>query len=157
MSSVKAIPSRCHSVTPSLTCKDAARAIEFYKTAFGAQELARMTTPDGSKIAHAEIKIGDSVIFLNDEMGPPTATAPAPPRIALFLYVEDADATFNRAVAGGSKVDMPLENQFWGDRFGRITDPFGHPWGIATHVEDVTPEEMGRRAAAFFAKAASKS
>jgi len=156
MNPVRAIPEGYHSISPSLVCKDAARAIDFYKNAFGAQELVRMTTPDGTKIAHAEIKIGDSILFLNDELGPMTAAgSTSAPRISLFLYVENADETFHRALAGGSKVEMPLENQFWGDRYGIITDPFGHRWGIATHVEDVTPEEMGRRAAAFFAKAAS--
>ncbi|MGH9714829.1 MAG: VOC family protein [Candidatus Acidiferrales bacterium] len=157
MSPVKAIPAGYHSITPSLTCKDAPRAIEFYKKAFGGMELMRSTTPDGSKITHAEIKIGDSMIFVNDEMGPQTAGAPGAQKISLFLYVEDADATFNRAVEAGSKVSMPLENQFWGDRFGNLIDPFGHSWGIATHVEDLTREEIGRRAAAFFAKVAGKS
>lgn len=157
MSPVKAIPAGFHSITPSLTCNDAARAIEFYKNVFSALETMRMHSPDGSKITHAEIKIGDSVIFINDEMGPQSASAPGGSKISLFLYVEDADATFNRAVEAGSKVAMPLENQFWGDRFGSITDPFGHSWGIATHVEDLTPEEIGRRAAAFFAKAVGKS
>jgi len=157
MSPVKAIPAGYHSISPSLTCKDAARAIEFYKSVLGAEELMRMKTPDGSKITHAEIKIGDSIVFINDELGPQTAATSGPPGISLFLYVEDADATFNRAVANGSNVKMPLENQFWGDRFGSITDPFGHSWGIATHVEDLTPEEIGRRATAFFAKAAGKS
>jgi PhnB protein len=116
----------------------------------------RSSAPDG-KISHAELKIGDSIIFINDEMGPMTGAAAGTPKMSLFLYVEDADAAFNRAVAGGSKVDMPLENQFWGDRFGSITDPYGHKWGIATHVEDLTPEEIGKRAAAFFAKVAGKS
>jgi len=157
MSPVKAIPEGYHSISPSLTCKDAARAIDFYKSVFGAQELMRMHTPDGSKITHAELKIGDSIIFINDEIGPQTASAPGGSKISLFLYVENADATFNRAVEAGSKVAMALENQFWGDRFGSISDPFGHSWGIATHVEDLTPEEIGQRAAAFFAKAAGKS
>jgi PhnB protein len=155
MCAVKAIPEGYHSVTPSLTCKDAARAIDFYRNAFGAAEKMRSLTPDG-KISHAELKIGDSIIFLNDEMGPQTGAPAGAQKMSLFLYVENADAAFERAVAGGSKVDMPLENQFWGDRFGSLTDPFGHKWGIATHVEDLTPEEIGVRAAAFFAKAAGK-
>jgi PhnB protein len=157
MSPVKAIPSGFHTITPSLTCKDAASAIDLYKKIFGAQELMRMKTPDGSKITHAELKIGDSIIFVNDELGPQTASAPGGSRVSLFLYVEEADTIFNRAVEAGSKIAMALENQFWGDRFGSITDPYGHSWGIATHVEDLTPEEIGRRAAAFFAKAAGKS
>jgi PhnB protein len=151
---VKAIPDGYHSISPALTCKDAAQAIEYYKKAFNAQEIMRMPSPDG-KISHAELKIGDSIIFLNDEMGPMTGTSSGTPRMSLFLYVEDADTTFNNAVKAGGKVDMALENQFWGDRYGKLTDPFGHQWGIATHVEDVAPEEIGKRAAAFFAKMAA--
>jgi PhnB protein len=153
---VRAIPEGYHSISPSLTCSDAARAIEFYKDVFGAVEIMRMPSPDG-KISHAELKIGDSIIFLNDEMGPGAASAPGTPRMSLFLYVENADKVFTRAVAAGAQIDMALENQFWGDRFGKVTDPFGHQWGIATHVEDVAPEEIGKRAAAFFAKAAGQS
>lgn len=151
---VKAIPDGYHSISPALTCKDAARAIDYYKKAFNAQEIMRMPSPDG-KISHAELKIGDSIIFLNDEMGPMTGTSSVTPRMSLFLYVEDADTTFNNAVKAGGKADMPLENQFWGDRYGKLTDPFGHQWGVATHVEDVAPEEIGKRAAAFFAKMAA--
>jgi len=153
---VRAIPEGYHSISPSLTCKDAARAIEFYKSVFGAVEIVNMSSPDG-KISHAELKIGDSIIFVNDEMGPMAAGTPGTPRMSLFLYVENADKTFTRAVAAGAQIDMALENQFWGDRFGKVTDPFGHQWGIATHVEDVAPEEIGKRAAAFFAKAAGHS
>ena len=154
---VRPIPEGYRTMTPNLVCNDAASAIEFYKSALGAQELMRSTTPDGRLITHAELKIGDSIIFVNDELGPITAGAPGAPRISLFLYVPDADATVGRAVAGGSKVDMPLDNMFWGDRYGMITDPYGHRWGIATHIEDLTPEEIGKRAAVFFAKAAGKS
>jgi PhnB protein len=157
MSLVKAIPAGFHSITPALTCKDAARAIEFYKAIFGAQERMRKATPDGNKITHAELTIGDSIIFVNDELGPQTAGAPGAQKISLFLYVEDADTTFNLAVEAGSKVMMPLDTQFWGDRFGSVIDPWGHSWGIATHVEDLTPEEIDRRAAVFFAKVAGKS
>ena len=153
---VRAIPEGYHSISPSLTCSDAARAIEFYKDVFGAVEIMRMPSPDG-KISHAELKIGDSIIFLNDEMGPGAASAPGTPRMSLFLYVENADKVFTRAVAAGAQIDMALEIQFWGDSFGKVTDPFGHQWGIATHVEDVAPEEIGKRAAAFFAKAAGQS
>jgi PhnB protein len=153
---VKAIPAGYHSISPSLTCKDAARAIEFYKDVFDAAEIVNMPSPDG-KISHAELKIGDSIIFVNDVMGPMTAGSSGTPLMSLFLYVENADKTFTKAVAAGAKIDMALEDQFWGDRFGKVTDPFGHQWGIATHVEDVAPEEIGKRAAAFFAKAAGKS
>jgi PhnB protein len=151
---VKAIPEGYQSISASLTCKDAARAIEYYKKAFNAEEIMRMPSPDG-KISHAELQIGDSRIFLNDVMGPMTGTSSGTPQMSLFLYVEDADTTFNNAVKAGGKVDMALENQFWGDRYGKLTDPFGHQWGIATHVEDVAPEEIGKRAAAFFAKMAA--
>jgi len=153
---VRPIPEGYHSISPSLTCKDAARAIDYYKHVFGAEEKVRMPSPDG-KISHAELTIGDSIIFLNDPMGPGAADTPGAPQIYLFLYVENADKVFTRAVAAGAKIDMALEDQFWGDRFGRITDPFGHQWGIATHVEDVAPEDIGKRAAAFFAKAAGHS
>ena len=151
---VRAIPEGYHTISPSLTCKDAARAIDFYKKAFNAQEIMRMPSPDG-KISHAELRIGDSVLFLNDEMGPMAGATSGTPRIYLFLYVEDADTTFDSAVKAGAKVEMPLENQFWGDRFGKLTDPFGHQWGVATHVEDLTPEEIDKRATAFFAKMAA--
>ena len=152
---VRAIPEGYHSISPSLTCKDAARAIEFYKNVFDAVEIVNMSSPDG-KISHAELKIGDSIIFVNDEMGPRAAATPGTQCMSLFLYVENADKTFTRAVASGAQIDMALENQFWGDRYGKVTDPFGHQWGIATHVEDVAPEEIGKRAAAFFAKAAGQ-
>ena len=153
---VRAIPEGYHSISPSLTCKDAARAIEFYKNVFDAVEIVNMSSPDG-KISHAELKIGDSIIFVNDEMGPRAAATPGTPSMSLFLYVENADKVFTRAVAAGAQIDMALDDQFWGDRYGKVTDPFGHQWGIATHVEDVVPEEIGKRAAAFFAKAAGQS
>jgi PhnB protein len=155
MSPVKAIPEGYHAITPSLICKDCAKAIEFYKKAFGATELMRSHTPDGSTITHCELKIGDSIIFVNDEMGPGCAVTPGTvPGVSMYLYVQNADATFNSAIAAGAKVDMPLADMFWGDRFGTLTDPYGHSWGVATHVEDLTPEEIGKRAAAFFAKMA---
>jgi PhnB protein len=153
MSQVRAIPEGYHTVTPSLTCKEAARAIEFYKQAFGAKELFRMPAPDG-RVAHAELMIGDSRFMVNDEFVPTATISAGNPPAYLFLYVEDADTTFNNAVKNGARADMPLENQFWGDRFGKVTDPFGHQWGIATHVEDVAPEEMGRRSAEAMAKMA---
>ena len=151
------IPKGYHTITPSLTCRDAAKAIDFYKKAFGAQELMRMPSPDG-KIGHAEIKIGDSVVFISDEF-PGRTAAPsltATPSSSLFLYVEDVDAVYNRAVSAGAKSTMPLQDMFWGDRFGNVVDPFGHQWGLATHIEDVAPDEIERRSAAFFAKAAGQ-
>ena len=144
MSDVRAIPEGYHSITPSLTCKNASAAIEFYKQAFGANELFRMPTPDG-KVAHAELQIGTSRFMVNDEFMPMATISAGTRPSYLFLYVEDADSTFDEAVKNGAHVDMPLQNQFWGDRFGRVTDPFGHQWGIATHVEDVSPDEMERR------------
>jgi len=156
MSNVKPIPEGFHSITPSLTCKGASNAIEFYKKAFGAKELFRMPTPDG-KIGHAELQIGDSRIMLNDEFGPHTGESAANPRTYLYLYVDNADAVFNSAVQNGAKVEMRLENQFWGDRFGRVLDPFGHGWGISQHVEDVTPEEVKRRSDDWMAKMAKSA
>lgn len=155
---VKPIPDGYQSVSPSLTVRDAAAAIEFYKRAFGAVEIVRMAGPDG-KIMHAEIRIGNSVVFVNDEW-PGMAVAPSMsglPSSSLFLYVPDVDLTFAQAVGGGATVNMAVENQFWGDRYGKLTDPFGHHWGIATHVEDVSMEEMERRQAKFMAKAAGQS
>jgi PhnB protein len=155
MASVRPIPEGYHSITPALTCRDAARAIEFYKKAFGATEIARMAGPDG-RISHGELRIGDSVIFVSDEF-PGMSVAPTPtttPSVYFYLYVTDADAVFNGAVAAGCRVDMPLMDMFWGDRYGKLTDPFGHSWGVATHVEDVSPDEMMRRGAEFMAKMA---
>ena len=147
---VKPIPEGYHTATPYLIVKDAARAIEFYKKAFGATELMRMPGP-GGKIGHAEIKIGDSPIMLADEvpgMGfrSPESLGGSP--ISILLYVEDVDAVFSEALAAGAKVQRPVADQFYGDRTGGVTDPFGHVWYIATHKEDVSPEEMKKRAAA---------
>jgi len=159
--SVRPIPEGYHAISASLTCKNAAKAIDFYKKVFGATELVRMPGP-GGLIMHAELQIGDSRIFLNDEM-PPMAQAPvpgSPTGVYLFLYSEDVDAVYSRAVAEGCRVTMPLADQFWGDRYGKFVDPFGHAWGVASHVEDVAPEEMKRRqeeAMSKMAKAAGKS
>ena len=158
---VRAIPEGYHSISPALTCKNAANAIEFYKSVFGATEIMRMPGP-GGMIMHAEIRIGDSVVFINDEI-PGLAVAPSGATlnpVYLFLYTEDVDAVFNRAVEANCKVTMPVTNQFWGDRYGKFNDPFGHSWGVATHVEDVAPADMERRQAewaASMAKAAGKS
>ncbi|HKU40633.1 MAG TPA: VOC family protein [Polyangiales bacterium] len=139
MATVKPIPEGYHSVTPQLSIQGAADAIEFYKSAFGAVERGRMPGPKGS-IMHAELKIGDSVIMLADAtMNPPTQTS-------LHIYVEDADAAWQKAVAAGAKVEMPLEDAFWGDRYGVLTDKWGNRWSIATHKEDLTEAEMQRRA-----------
>ena len=143
---VRAVPEGYHTVTPYLTCKNTAQAIEFYKSVFGATETVCMKGPDG-KIGHAELKIGDSHIMLADEF-PGMNAAPTPGvknACGIFLYLENVDNVFNRAVAAVAKVDMPLDNQFLGDRYGKITDPFGHQWGLAQQVEDVAPEEIARR------------
>jgi PhnB protein len=147
MAAVKPIPDEYHTITPQLTCRQAGRAIEFYKNAFGATEIMSMPTPDG-KVMHAEMQIGDSRFMIGDEF-PGMSAAPDPsasPSSSLYIYTEDVDAVFNQAVQAGAKVDMPPTDMFWGDRYGKVTDPFGHRWGIATHVEDVAPEEMQRRA-----------
>ena len=145
---VKKIPAGYHSVTPYLVVGDAARAIDFYKRAFGANELVRMGAP-GGKIGHAELKIGDSMIMLSDElMGNRSPQTLGGSPVSIFLYVEDVDSVFNQAVNAGAKSDASPTDMFWGDRFGRLTDPFGHIWAIATHIEDVAPEEMKKRAKA---------
>ena len=148
---VRPIPEGYHSVTPSLVVNGAAEAIAFYTRAFGAVERFRMPAPDGQKLWHAEIQIGDSRLMLSDEF--PEMCGTVSPKtlggspVGVHLYVEDADATVQRAVDAGATVVMPLTDMFWGDRFGGIEDPFGHRWSIATHVEDVNEEEMARRAA----------
>ena len=149
---VKPVPEDFHTATPYLIITNAARAIEFYKEVFGATELTRLATPDG-KVGHAEIRIGDSRIMLADEF--PEWDARSPQTIGgsavhIMLYVEDVDAVVNRAVGAGAKLFKPVADQFYGDRSGSLTDPFGHKWTIATHKEDVSPEEMKRRASALF-------
>lgn len=152
---VRPIPEGYHTITPSLTCKNAAKAIEFYKRAFGAKELHRLDGPGGT-VGHSELQIGDSKFMVNDEF-PGMSTAPKDlGGHYLVLYVEDCDHVFNNAVAAGAKIDMPLSNQFWGDRFGKLTDPFGYKWGVATHVENVSPQEMERRSKEWMAKAAGQ-
>jgi PhnB protein len=147
---VKAIPEGYHTVTPYLVVRDAARAIDFYKRAFGAKELFRMPAP-GGKIGHAELQIGDSRIMLSDEnpqMGAKSPQALNGSPVGLFLYVEDVDGFYKQAVAAGAKQTQPPQDMFWGDRYGRLQDPFGHDWSVATHKEDVAPEELSKRAAA---------
>jgi PhnB protein len=150
MSKPRPIPEGYHTATPYLIIKDAAKAIEFYKEAFGAKEMMRMSQPDG-RIGHAEIKIGDSPIMLADEfpeMGARSPQSLGGSPVSILLYVEDVDAFAKQAVAAGTKVVRPVKDQFYGDRSGSFEDPFGHQWHIATHVEDVAPEEMHKRAAA---------
>ena len=153
---VKPIPEGFHSIIPHLIVKGGDAAIAFYKKAFGAQELSRSPAMDGKRVMHAMLKIGDSVLFLADEF-PEMGSCQAPPAqggspVTINLYVENVDKIFNQAVAGGAKVRMPPADMFWGDRYSQIIDPFGHVWAIATHIEDVPPEETAKRAKAFFSK-----
>ena len=146
--SVRPIPEGYHSVTPYITVSDAAAAIDFYKQAFGATEALRL--PMGDRIAHAEIMIGDSHVMLADEwpdMGHLGPKSRGGPTSSLMVYVEDADTAFQQALDAGGKQDRPVEDQFWGDRMGVLTDPFGHQWTLATHVRKVSPEEMQRQMA----------
>jgi len=146
----KPIPEGYRTVTPYLIVKGAAEAIEFYKRAFGATELLRMADPHG-RVGHAEIKIGDSVIMLADEhpaMGYRGPRSLGGSSVSILLYLEDVDAVFERALEAGAKAQRPVANQFYGDRTGTLEDPFGQVWTVATHVEDVPPEEMRRRAEA---------
>jgi PhnB protein len=151
-STVKPIPEGYHSITPYISIKGAARALDFYKRAFGAEELYRMEMPDG-RIGHAELQIGDSRLMLADEIPEmPDIVARSPETLqgttfGLNIYLADVDTQFARAVAAGAKVKRPLQNQFYGDRSGTVEDPFGHVWTLATHVEDVSPEELKRRMA----------
>jgi PhnB protein len=146
---VKPIPDGYHSVTPYLVCRGAAKAIDYYKRVFGAEEIMRMPAP-GDRVGHAELRIGDSVVMLADEH--PEAGARSPESVggtpvSLMVYVPDVDTTYKKALAAGAREIRALADQFYGDRSGTITDPFGHQWTIATHVEDVSPEEMNRRMA----------
>jgi PhnB protein len=145
---VKPIPTQYRTVTPYLIVKGGAEAIEFYAKALGARERMRLPAPEG-KIGHAELEIGDSVIMLADEFPEMQALSPntlGGTPVSFCLYVEDVDARFKQAIAAGGRETRPLKDQFYGDRSGTFEDPFGHTWTIATHVEDVSPEEMGRRA-----------
>ena len=148
MTEVKPIPEGSHTITAGLVVKDARKAIEFYKTAFGAKELDVMLGLDGRSVMHAELKIGDTMIYLGDEfpdMGTVSPQTLGGTPVSLNIYTEDCDAMFKRAVAAGATVKMPLADMFWGDRYGKLTDPFGHQWGIATHKEDVSKQEMEKR------------
>jgi PhnB protein len=153
---VKAVPEGTHTITPHLVVNGAGEALEFYKKAFGAQIGGVHKTPDG-KVMHAEFKIGDSRLFLADEfpgMGSPSPKTLGGSTVVLNLYMDNIDTMFNQAVAAGATVTMPLANQFWGDRYGQLKDPFGHTWALGQHVEDVSPEEMERRAREVFAQMA---
>ena len=150
----QAIPKGHHSVTPSLIVAGAAKAIDFYKKAFGAEELMRFAGPDGS-IMHAELRIGDSIIMLGDEMPDQGARGPRSiggSPVSFFMYGENVDAAWKKAVDAGAKPVMPLADQFWGDRTGCLEDPFGHQWWLAQHIQDLTEEELQRNAESFFSQ-----
>ena len=148
------VPEGFHTMSPHLIVKGAAQAIDFYKKAFGAEEVMRMPGPDGKTVMHAELKIGNSMVMLADEfpdMGcrGPQSIGGSP--VTLHLYVSDVDAAFNKAVKAGAKVTMPLADMFWGDRYGKLTDPFGHEWSVATHTRDLTPDQIQGEMKQFFA------
>ena len=152
-SKTKPIPDGFNTLTPHLVVKEASKAIDFYKKAFGAEEIRRMPGPDGESIMHAELKIGNSRLMLVDEFPEMDARGPGSiggTPVTIHMYVEDADSAFNRAVSAGAQVRMPLADMFWGDRYGVLADPFGHSWSIATHKEDLTPEEIRKRMQAGF-------
>ena len=151
MSAVKYIPDGYHTVTPHLAVRNAAKALEFYAKAFGAEETFRMPGP-GGVIMHAEVRIGDSTVMLGEEspdMGALSPQAIGGSPVSLMIYVKDVDASFARAEKAGCKVELPPTDMFWGDRYGKLVDPFGHKWSLATHKEDVAPEEMAKRMAAM--------
>jgi uncharacterized glyoxalase superfamily protein PhnB len=150
---VSPVPRGYNAVTPGLAVRDAAQAIEFYKNAFGAKEKGRMPGPDG-KIMHADIVIGDSHIMLGEEnlqMGNPSPLSLNGTPVSLYVYVPNADKVFDRAVQAGATATMPMMDQFWGDRAGMVTDPYGHKWWFATHKKDLSPKEMKKAADEFFA------
>jgi len=154
----KSIPDGFHTVTPSLVVNNSKEAIEFYKKAFNANEIYQMPAPDG-KIMHAMIQIGDSFVMMSDEfpaMGCKSPTSIGSTAVTLHLYVEDADKMFNQAIEAGGKVAMPIMDVFCGDRFGTVTDPYGHSWAIATHQKDVSPEEMKKASEEYFANMAKQ-
>jgi uncharacterized glyoxalase superfamily protein PhnB len=149
------IPKGYHTVTPSIVVAGAAKAIEFYKQAFGAQEVSRFPGPDGKTIMHAEIRVGDSNIMLGDEMPEHGARGPKAiggTPVSFFIYGDNVDAAWKRAVDAGAKEIMPLADQFWGDRTGCLEDPFGHHWWLAQRVQDMTPEELQQAADNFFSQ-----
>ena len=154
MNEIDKIPKGYHSITPVLIVKNGAEAIEFYKNGFGVEERCRMKSPDG-RVAHAELKLGDSVFMLSDEY--PEMKCHSPKTIggspvSMYVYVDDVDSVFNKAISAGAKVLDPVKDQFWGDRHGRLEDPFGHLWSIATHKKDLSEEEMKKAAEAAFSQ-----
>jgi PhnB protein len=153
----KPIPDGFNTITPHIVVQDATKAIDLYKNAFGAQEQTRHMTPDGKAVMHAQLKIGNSMLMLANEF-PPMCLSPKArggTSVTMHLYVENADAAFQRAVKAGCTVKMPIMDQFWGDRYGQVEDPFGHVWSIATHKQDLSPEQLAANAKAAFAKMGS--
>ncbi len=153
--SVKPIPERFHTLTPHMIIKDCGKAMDFYKKAFGAEEICRMPGPGGQGVMHCELQIGDSVLMACDEfpnMGSKSPQTLGGTCIKLHLYVTDVDAAFRKAVDAGCEAIMPPQDMFWGDRYSGVKDPFGHEWSIATHIADPTPEEMAKGAEAMFGK-----
>ncbi len=143
---VQAVPTGFHTLTPHLVVRNAAQAIDFYEKAFGAQLLNKALTPDG-KVMHALLKVGDSLLMLNDEfpeMGALSPLSSGGSAVTLHLYLENVDAAFSRAISAGAAVKMPLMDQFWGDRYGVVSDPYGHQWSMATHVRDMSQEDMAK-------------
>lgn len=150
---VSAIPEGYSSITPHIVCSDAAKAIDFYKNAFGAEEICRMPGPDGKSVMHAEIQIGNARIMMAGEnpdwdIKSPTTLGGSP--VTIHLYVEDCDSAFKQAIDAGATVVMPPSDAFWGDRYCKVLDPFGHNWGIATHMQDLTPAQIEKNAEEFF-------
>jgi PhnB protein len=151
----RAIPKNFRTVTPHLTIEGASNAIKFYKKAFGAKELSRMKTPDGKRLMHAMIKIGNSVVMLNDafpEWGGKGPQALGGSAVVVHLYVEDADKVFKKALKAGATAAMPIADMFWGDRYGLLVDPFGHRWAVATHKKNMSPAQMAKAAKAAMAQ-----
>ena len=156
MAKVKPIPDGMHTVTPHLVCKDAAKAIDFYEKAFGAETVMRLDMPDGKGLMHACLRFGDSAVMLADEFPDWNSLGPGSrggTTVVLHVYVPDADAFFEKAIKAGAEVVMPLGDAFWGDRYGQLKDPFGHIWSVATHVKDLTPEEIAEAAKTAFVSA----
>jgi len=154
----KPVPDGFHTITPHLVVADAAKAIEFYKKALGAQEIDRHMAPDGKAVMHAQLKIGSSMLMLGNEF-PPHCLSPKSrggTTVSLYMYFENSDSAFDRAVKAGCTVKMPMSDQFWGDRYGQVEDPFGHQWSIATHKQDLTKDQIATNARAFFANMAKQ-
>lgn len=151
---VKTIPEGYHTLTPHITVRDARQAMTFYKKVFGAEDRGAAPGPDGDKVMHAEVKIGDSILMLNDEFPDWGCHSPLSKEgagVCIHVYVDDVDTVFQRAIEAGATATMPVQDTFWGDRYGRFKDPFGHAWSVATHKEDLTPEQIQQRAAEAFA------